>query len=478
MAEGRRRHPGEHRHGRQSERQTGLRRLDPATDGRRVYAIFARRRHGRLRFRGRISAGREACGIPKNAYGHASSLAMYQNLVIVQLDQGYRKATSCRADRPESRDRRDGLGDDARRANSWPSPIVIQHEGQAQIITAASPWVIAYSAADGKELWRAERLKGDVGPSPVCANGLVYVANEFPAASAIRLGGSGDVTKTHMAFVVESGLPNGQPAGDGQVPLAGRLLRNAHLLRRPERRRPAVGEGIRRRQLHLLAQPGRQPGVPVRGKRQGLVVEPRTRSARSSRRRTWARPASPGLPSRTAASTSAASSTCSPSDCPKPTPKPGVKVEFRRAENQPGEGLVEAAVAGTAQKIYLHASADVTNADIAEARAALDGQQKPVVEITFTEEGAKKMAKLTAEHQNKPLAILVDGKVIGATPRHPGGRQGPRCRWSGRRFRRRPRSPAISRRRKWTGSSAASMAAKMLRTDHDACDELREFRNY
>ena len=26
------------------------------------------------------------------------------------------------------------------------------------------------------------------------------------------------------------------------------------------------------------------------------------------------------------------------------------------------------------------------------------------------------MAKLTAEHRNKPLAILVDGKVIGAPP--------------------------------------------------------------
>jgi hypothetical protein len=99
---------------------------------------------------------------------------------------------------------------------------------------------------------------------------------------------------------------------------------------------------------------------------------------------------------------------------PKSAPQPGVKVDFRRAENQPGEGLIETPVSGTTQKVYLHASAGVTNADIAEARAALDSQQKPVVEITFTEEGAKKMAKLTAEHQNKPLAILVDGKVVCA----------------------------------------------------------------
>jgi preprotein translocase subunit SecD len=98
----------------------------------------------------------------------------------------------------------------------------------------------------------------------------------------------------------------------------------------------------------------------------------------------------------------------------KPAVKPSVTVEFRRAENQPAEGLSEATVAGTTQMVYLHKSADATNVDIAEARAAVDNQQKPVVEITFTEEGAKKMAKLTAERQDKPLAILVDGKVVCA----------------------------------------------------------------
>jgi outer membrane protein assembly factor BamB len=146
--------------------------------------------------------------VPKNAYGHASSLAMYQNLVIVQLDQGTKgenlsKLLALKAD----------TGETAWEAprdvpNSWPSPIVIQHDKQPLIITGGSPWVIAYSAPDGKEIWRAQRLSGDVGPSPVSANGMIYVANEFPAASAIRLGGTGDVTKTHLAFEAESGLPD------------------------------------------------------------------------------------------------------------------------------------------------------------------------------------------------------------------------------------------------------------------------------
>jgi hypothetical protein len=107
--------------------------------------------------------------------------------------------------------------------------------------------------------------------------------------------------------------------------------------------------------------------------------------------------------------------TSPPLDSPEmPAAKPSIIVEFRRAENQPGEGLTEATIAGTTQKVYVRQSSDATNEDIAEARAALDDQQHPAVEITFTEAGAKKMAKLTEEHLNKPLAILVDGQLVSA----------------------------------------------------------------
>ena len=62
----------------------------------------------------------------------------------------------------------------------------------------------------------------------------------------------------------------------------------------------------------------------------------------------------------------------------------------------------------------MHKMADATNDDIAEARSAKDGQAKPAVEVIFTKDGAKKMAKLSEQHKDKPLAILVDGKVISS----------------------------------------------------------------
>src|SRR5262245_59199524 len=98
----------------------------------------------------------------------------------------------------------------------------------------------------------------------------------------------------------------------------------------------------------------------------------------------------------------------------QPAEKSGVKFELRPAESKPAKGLTEATVAGTKDKVYLHKEAALTNQDIAQARATTDDADKPAVELTLTEVGRKKLAKLTGDHQGKPLAIIVAGKVISA----------------------------------------------------------------
>lgn len=94
--------------------------------------------------------------------------------------------------------------------------------------------------------------------------------------------------------------------------------------------------------------------------------------------------------------------------------EPKVKVEFRRAESKPAEGLTEAIVSGSTDKVYLHPSADLTNADIASARVITDQPAGLAIEITFTKDGVTKAAKMSEGHQDKPVAILVDGQVISA----------------------------------------------------------------
>jgi hypothetical protein len=47
-----------------------------------------------------------------------------------------------------------------------------------------------------------------VGPSPTFADGLVFVANEFPGMAAIRPDGSGDVSASHVAWEADVGSPD------------------------------------------------------------------------------------------------------------------------------------------------------------------------------------------------------------------------------------------------------------------------------
>jgi len=98
-----------------------------------------------------------------------------------------------------------------------------------------------------------------------------------------------------------------------------------------------------------------------------------------------------------------------------PKPAATAKVEFRRAESKPGKGLEEAIVEGNKDKVYLHQNADLTNQDIDSAFVEkFESLNQYLINVMFTKEGSKKMTKLSKEHLHKPLAILIDGKVISA----------------------------------------------------------------
>jgi hypothetical protein len=91
------------------------------------------------------------------------------------------------------------------------------------------------------------------------------------------------------------------------------------------------------------------------------------------------------------------------------------RFEVRLAETAPAGGLTEVLVPGSGQRIYLHQNAVVTNGDVTAARVtqAADGSGFNVG-IEFTQAGSEKMGAATKAHIGKPVAILVDGRVISA----------------------------------------------------------------
>ena len=85
------------------------------------------------------------------------------------------------------------------------------------------------------------------------------------------------------------------------------------------------------------------------------------------------------------------------------------------AETMPATGLVEAQVSGSSDKVYLHREAIVTNADVVRATVVPGITSVNFnVAVTFNSAGAAKMAKATAAHLNKPVAILINGRVVAA----------------------------------------------------------------
>ncbi|MBN1457729.1 MAG: PQQ-binding-like beta-propeller repeat protein [Sedimentisphaerales bacterium] len=186
---------------------TGFAAPTMATNGTGVFAIFATGDVGCFDLEGKRKWLRYF-GMPDSAYGYASSLAIYQNLVLVQYDQGMAEDEISKMIALDAASGKTVWETKRPVSNSWNSPVVAKVGDKYQLITAADPWVIAYDPADGKELWKADCLGTDSAPSPVYSNGLVFVVRPYGELIAIRTGGQGDITKTNIAWAADDGIPD------------------------------------------------------------------------------------------------------------------------------------------------------------------------------------------------------------------------------------------------------------------------------
>ena len=102
---------------------------------------------------------------------------------------------------------------------SFSTPTIIDDDGRKLVVSPGSGVVAAYDVEDGTEIWRVPYGEGfSVVPRPVVAHGLVFIAtgSQFKVRGggdgsesvyAIRLGGRGDVTDTHVVWKTTEGKP-------------------------------------------------------------------------------------------------------------------------------------------------------------------------------------------------------------------------------------------------------------------------------
>jgi outer membrane protein assembly factor BamB len=89
------------------------------------------------------------------------------------------------------------------------TPNVVRHGGRDVLLSGAGDVIQGFDLATGERLWTARSQGEGVVPSVVIGDGLVYTASGFekPTVRAVRLGGQGDVTETHMAWEQTRAVP-------------------------------------------------------------------------------------------------------------------------------------------------------------------------------------------------------------------------------------------------------------------------------
>ncbi len=111
----------------------------------------------------------------KMSFGEGASPTLYRDLLIVPWDhegQSFIAAFDKRTGAERWRTPRD-------EETSWSSPLVVEGEDGAQVVTSATGAVRSYDAATGELRWWDEGVTENAIPSPVAAGGLVFVTSGY-----------------------------------------------------------------------------------------------------------------------------------------------------------------------------------------------------------------------------------------------------------------------------------------------------------
>jgi outer membrane protein assembly factor BamB len=177
----------------------------PATDGRLVYAYLGPKGVMAVDFAGQV-AWHAPLGTIQGNHGTAGSPLLYKDRVIVFQDQpvgegGFITAFDARTGaRRWSKPREEKIG--------WGTPIAIRAGTRDEIIVSSMRAVYAYNPDNGDVLWKVAGNLVEVIPTPVVGHGFVFASSGRSGPTlAIRPGGSGDVTATHVAWKEVKGSP-------------------------------------------------------------------------------------------------------------------------------------------------------------------------------------------------------------------------------------------------------------------------------
>ncbi len=147
--------------------------------------------------------------------GPGSSPLVWDNMVVVHMDGIDRQFIAALnfADGTLAwkTDRSGEMHPQPEMKKAYCTPVLVETDHGPELISPAANWVYAYDPRSGSELWKAHY--GELGfstvPSPVIGHEMAYVCTSFSKSQllAVKYGGQGDVTQTHVAWKSDRQMP-------------------------------------------------------------------------------------------------------------------------------------------------------------------------------------------------------------------------------------------------------------------------------
>ena len=168
----------------------------PVTDGVNIYAYFGSQGLYCLNMDGKIIWERDFGHLQKvMSFGEGSSPVLSgDRLILVRDHEGpsFLHVLDKKTGEDILEIKRDEI-------TSWPTPYIMDVEGRTQIITSATNKVRSYDLLTGEVVWECSGMTRNVIPSPVMANGILYLISGFRGSALLAVDISrakGDITNS------------------------------------------------------------------------------------------------------------------------------------------------------------------------------------------------------------------------------------------------------------------------------------------
>ena len=172
----------------------------PITDGESVFAFFGTSGVFAFDVDGNFLWQTDV-GWRTDNFGSSASLVLHKNLLIVNASIESRAVYAL--------DKTSGAGiwkiDDVIR--SWATPVLATApDGGLELVVFQENVIRGFDPDSGKELWTCEGILDYVVPTPVVVDGVAYCnGGKEHRTFAVRLGGRGEVTKSHKLWEAKLG---------------------------------------------------------------------------------------------------------------------------------------------------------------------------------------------------------------------------------------------------------------------------------